>query len=113
MLPKLNRISSSFDIRRLQRLGKHYHFPLLNLTISKNALDHSRFVFIVPKKLDKRAVRRNRTKRLLREAVHALLPEIAPGYEVGMYARRILGEEKLENIILEINESFRKAGLIG
>lgn len=53
----------------------------------KNNMDVSRFGFVVSKNIDKRATARNRIKRVLRERVRTLLPNLPTGKDVIIIAR--------------------------
>lgn len=113
MLPKLNRLSSSFEIRRVQTSGKRFESPLFTLIIFAAKIGNpSRFAFLVSKRLDKRATKRNRTKRLLREAVRLSLAKIEVGYDVIISAKEILAKENIETITIEVKQQLEKAGLV-
>lgn len=72
----------------------------------------TRFACAVPKRLDKRATRRNRTKRLILEAIHLLLPKVTPGFDVVISAKKILWTEKVQDVLLGIEEVLNKGGLL-
>lgn len=87
MLSSHNRLLSS-DISPILRTGMRVRGeffdliyqnrqPLLHVvTESRTPLAGPRFAIIVSSKVDKRATKRNRMKRLVREAVRKLLPSI-------------------------------------
>ena len=64
MIPRLNRLSSA-------RLIASKIVPSSNFSLRyvKNTLSYNRFAFVVGKKIDKRAVVRNKLKRVLRELI--------------------------------------------
>ncbi len=67
-LPHGKRISSRFTFRS----------PIFLLKIASNTQENSRFGIIISKKIDKRAVRRNRMRRLLQQFIQehiALFPK--------------------------------------
>jgi ribonuclease P protein component len=72
-------------------MGKSYAHPLLVLVVLPNDLGETRAAVTAGRSLGN-AVRRNRAKRLLREAVRPLLPGTAPGWDLVMVARRPLAE---------------------
>ena len=94
MLPKENRLTDDYDFRRVKRLGKSYHCPLFKLSIARRKIEGpSRFGFVISKKIDKRAVVRNRIKRLLREAVRNKLEKIPGGFDIVFVVRpKIVGK---------------------
>jgi ribonuclease P protein component len=76
---------------RVRRMGKSYAHPLLVLVVHPNELGETRAAVTAGKSLGN-AVRRNRAKRLLREAVRPLLPQIPLGWDIVLVARRPLEE---------------------
>ncbi len=74
MLPASHRLPHG---RRLSQ-GQTFRNPLFLLKIERNTEEKSRFGIIISKKIDKRAVRRNRMRRLLQNFIQehmALFPE--------------------------------------
>lgn len=72
----LHRLQSVKDFRLLFRFGRKKESRFFQLTVLQNNLLFSRFAFITPKSIDKRAVMRNRLRRRAREWVrmHASCP---------------------------------------
>lgn len=92
MLPKENRLPSS-QIKIVMRTGRRESAEGLQLIFAQNNLSVSRFAFVVPKSVDKRAVARNRLKRLARESVRLALPSLASGWDGVFMVRKGLGDE--------------------
>lgn len=67
-LPKAERISGVKDVSALLAGGKWCRSELLKACYMHNGLEYSRIVVAVPKRLFKRAVKRNLLKRRIREA---------------------------------------------
>ncbi len=109
MLPKENRLTDDYDFRRVRRLGKSFHTPLFVLTIAP-AKDSTtlRFGFITSTKLDKRAVARNRVKRLLREAVHKRLGDFKPGSDIVVVGKKGVVGKKCEDVEREMGKVLEK-----
>jgi ribonuclease P protein component len=76
---------------RVRRMGKSYAHPLLVLVVYPNDIQLTRAAVTAGRSLGN-SVKRNRAKRLLREALRPLLPEIAPGWDIVLVARRPLAE---------------------
>ena len=66
--PKSERISGVKDVSALLAGGKWCRSELLKACYMRNGLEYSRVVVAVPKRLFKRAVKRNLLKRRIREA---------------------------------------------
>jgi len=105
MLPKENRLTDDYDFRRVKRLGKSYHCPLFKLSLARRKIKaESRFGFVISKKIDKRAVVRNRIKRLLRQAVRERLERIPDGFDIVFVVRPQIVGKNYE----EVNSEFDK-----
>jgi len=73
------RLTRSEDFKRVRRAGKSYAHPLVVLIVQKSEQPRIR-VGVAAGRTVGTAVTRNRAKRLLREAMRGLLPNIAPRY---------------------------------
>ncbi len=63
MLPRIRRVPKKL-FQQVVEHGKSYHSTYISLRIIKNPVEEpSRFAFSIPKKLDKRATRRNYLRR--------------------------------------------------
>ena len=113
MLPKHYRLAGH-RIPTLIRSGKRISSHLVSLIYQPTAdnLQPTAITVIVPVRLSKKAVERNRTRRLLREAIHQHLAHLEHGYEVIVMARKILKDEKLTDILSDTTESLQNAGLL-
>ncbi len=58
------------------------------------------------------AVRRNFAKRKMREAVRPLLPEMKPGWDVILIARKPLLLASFEDVVETVKSLLYRAGLI-
>ena len=76
--PKSERISGVKDVSALLAGGKWCRSDLLKACYMRNGLEYSRVVVAVPKRLFKRAVKRNLLKRRIREA-YRLQKELLSG----------------------------------
>ena len=85
MLPDENRLRNKSDFSRLRKSTQLVH-PLLILVRTPNKLDVSRFAFPASRKVGN-AVKRNRGRRLLREAIRSELPNIRPGWDCLLIVR--------------------------
>jgi ribonuclease P protein component len=81
MLKKTFRLSNSKDIYVTSLRGRSFFSPyfVIKFVASPAALPLPRFTVIVSTKVSKRAVERNRIKRVLREAIRGDLSAFRPG----------------------------------
>ena len=77
--PKAERISGVKDVAALLSGGKWMRSELLKACYMRNGLEYSRIVVSVPKRLFKRAVKRNLLKRRIREAYRLQKELLAEG----------------------------------
>ena len=70
------RLTRSEDFKRVRRSGKSYAHPLVVLIVKNSDQPHVR-VGVAAGRTVGTAVTRNRAKRLLREAVRTMIPNIA------------------------------------
>ena len=84
-MQRWRRISGQKRHSQIHREGTSAANRLLVIRYLANGLDHSRFVFVVSKRIGN-AVARNRVKRRLREAVRAR--PLAGGWDAVFIARR-------------------------
>ena len=96
------RLTSSNDFLRVRRLGKSYAHPLVVLITLPNELGYTRVAVSAGRRVGN-AVKRNRAKRLLREAFRSQIGMIAPGWDVVMVARQALQGASLQ----EVSEAVR------
>ena len=89
------RLTRSEDFKRVRRSGKSYAHPLVVLIVQSH--DQPRVkVGVTAGRTVGTAVYRNRAKRLLREAMRPLLPNIASGFDLILIARPGLVSVTLE-----------------
>jgi ribonuclease P protein component len=88
------RLRRSSDVERVYEEGKSWAHPLLVLIVCPNGMELSRVGVTASRKVGS-AVKRNRAKRLLREAARRLYPEFeAKGWDIVLVARPELVEAK-------------------
>jgi ribonuclease P protein component len=105
------RLRNRADFQRLRREGRSYPHRLMVLSVAPNTLMHNRYGFIVSKQIGK-AVKRNRIRRQIREAVRLLHSHLQPGYDVVIIARLSLVEQPYETVQRTMCELFRQAGIL-
>jgi len=95
------RLTSATDIKRVRRTGKSYAHPLVFLIASPNGGQVSRIGVSASQALGN-AVKRNRAKRRMREALRIHFGSLPPGWDLILVARpgldRIAWPELLEAV---------------
>ena len=77
MLKKENRLKKRSAFAATYKIGNSFHRNGITMFLGKEKDNDSptKFGFVVSKKIHKRAVKRNRIKRLMRESVRLILKE--------------------------------------
>jgi len=105
------RLTRSTDFKRVRRTGKSYAHPLAILIVGPNDLTISRFGVTAGRALGN-AVRRNRAKRRLREALRTFLPSTDGGRDVILIARPALNEAEWSDVLNAVATLLKRAGLL-
>lgn len=85
------RLKRSTDFERVRRTGRSFPHPLVVLLVAPNHLEQVRVGIAAGRSIGP-AVVRNRAKRLLRAAMQPLLPDLKPGWDLLLLARKPLSE---------------------
>ncbi len=105
------RLTRSEDFKRVRRSGKSYAHPLVVLIVEKNEQGNIR-VGVAAGRTTGTAVQRNRAKRLLREAMRSLLPNIASNADLILIARSGLASAALADTRSALLNLLQRAQLI-
>lgn len=110
---KKYRLRANADFERLRRDGRTLFHPLLVLSVLPNDREHSRFGFVVGRRIGK-AVVRNRVKRRMREAVRNRIRcgQIVMGWDVVFIARYPIRDASYHQVDEAIGLMLRRAGLL-
>ena len=105
------RLTRSTDIKRVRRLGKSYAHPLIVLLMAVSDKQETRFGIVAGRSVGG-AVERNRAKRLIRESLRPLLPDINPGWDVLLLARHGMDEANFTKVYNAITTLLQRAHLM-
>lgn len=108
MLKRKYRLSAKTKIKNFNSFNSSYFI----LRFTENKLEHNRFGFIVSKKVDKKAVVRNRLKRSFRLCIENNFKEIKLGYDMLFILRREIIFLKPKELCVHINNFLKKEGFI-
>lgn len=89
MLAKKYRLKSAKEIENVFKQGKSTRSGFLFLNYCGNNLSCCRIAFSVGIKYSKKAIDRNRAKRLLREEMKQYLGRLAPGFDIVVYLGQV------------------------
>lgn len=107
------RLRSTTDFERVRRDGRSYAHPLVVLVAARGraAQPATRVGFTAGRSVGT-AVKRNRAKRLLREAYRSLAAEVAPDWDLVLIARAPIVEHKMPEVRAALAQLLRKAHVI-
>lgn len=118
MLPQGHRLRRRADVQRVRQTGRAWRHPLAVLLVlpapgedELNGRPPARFAFSAGRATGK-AVRRNRAKRLLREAVRRHLPAVAPGHDCLLIARQPTADAPFADVSAAVESLLRRAALL-
>jgi len=111
MLPQINRLKRS-DFSSLRRVKPAFFGKYFSLIVSTDETKGKRLGFVISSKISKKAVERNRTKRILSKITRKYIEKTDTDFfALFLVKKEIVGEResKLES---EVEKSFKKAKLI-
>lgn len=104
-------INKNRDFRRIYGKGKYFSSPLLITYIIKNRLNSTR-VGITTSKKTGNAVKRNRSRRIIREAFKALRIKVKSGFDIIFVARAKTSGVKTTDILKDMKRELFKLGAL-
>lgn len=87
-MKKINRLGRGKDMTALMRYGRRISSPLFQVIARSTALPHPRFVFVVGRAADKRAVMRNRLRRRAAEYIRTHLADIPSSCDLAVIIKK-------------------------
>ena len=102
MLKRENRIRLKKEFLEIKNKGRVYYSPLFGLLMSKENDDQKKFAFVVSKKISKKAVERNRIRRLLSEVVRNNLDKFEDGIRLVFLTKQAVLGKSLKEIEREL-----------
>ena len=108
MLPSKNRLTKGTDFNNVYRKGTFFSEGPLSLKTASNNLENTRIGFSIEKKFFKKAVERNRMKRLLREAFQQNLKNVKKGLDIVVFYKKNESDPDLKIISELVKKIIKK-----
>lgn len=112
MLPPKNRLTKTRDFNRVSRYGHKFFSPELILRWTENKENHSRWGIIISRKVDKKAVIRNRIKRRLRAILRENMIFWPSQKDIILIARPQIKELNFRELKENLEQILRKNNLL-
>ena len=114
MLPKEYRLKKKSAFTATYKSGKSFHRNGITMFCGKKKQDMlpCKAGFVVSKKIHKRAVKRNRIKRLLRESFRSFIPINGQNFFF-VFIPKVKEDYSLEEIKSNMSYLLKKGGFIG
>jgi ribonuclease P protein component len=112
MLKKELRIRKQKDFENVFDEGFYSADTFLTLKAVENKMPYSRFGFVVSKKVSKRAVERNRAKRLMSEAIRLTDEKIKSGFDIVFISKSGIVNKSMEEIKKSVEKLLKRSGLL-
>jgi ribonuclease P protein component len=112
-LPKDARLRKPAEFRAVYDGGRRFDGRLVTAFVRANQLEQHRLGITASRKMSRLAVKRNRAKRLLREAFRLNGGELAGlgnSYDWVFNARRLIVEEKAEAVAADLRRIIAQVG---
>ena len=106
-----NRLKKKTDLQKVFKKGKYLEGSFLFIKFIKNSLELSRFGFIVPVKVFKKAVTRNRIRRVLSEVVRVNINRMNDNYDVIVNIKKDMdssSRSSLDELRFDLNKLLNK-----
>lgn len=108
-LPPRMRLRRRGDFQRVYREGSRARGASMTVALAVNGLEHARLGLSVGKRCWKSAVKRNRVRRVFREAFRLSLPELPSGCDLVLIGSTPALRPRLDEVRRELVLLARKA----
>ena len=107
MLKRENRIRLKKEFAEIKNKGRVLYSPLFGFLTHKENDDQKKFGFIVSKKISKKAVDRNKIRRILSEVIRKNLEKVDNGTRVIFLTKKEILGKKYNEIEREVIKFFK------
>lgn len=115
MLKKLNRLTTKFQFNIVKKYGTRISTDLFSVTTlrPRNYEGPTKVGFVVPNTITKKATKRNRIKRLLRESVRKHFTEFPNGQWLAFFVNHKILDKTYEEINSQVTKALQKISIAG
>ncbi len=104
-------LNQNRDFKKVYRAGKSAVHPLLVTYAVKNRKGRARVGITATKKIGK-ACKRNRARRIIREAYRQMEPTVVKGWDIVFVARGRTTQVKMQEVQRVMDKQLQKLGLL-
>jgi ribonuclease P protein component len=104
-------LSENKDFRRIYARGKSFVAPVLVTYVLKNRTNNVRVGITTSKKIGN-AVKRNRSRRVIRAAYREIAPSVKDGYDLIFVARTRTPFVKSTDLVKIVSSQLKQAGVL-
>ena len=108
---KKNVLRKKSDFSAIYNKGKSVGDRYIVLFYRKNGLTYNRTGFLASKKVGN-SVKRNRARRLMKEAYRTFYGELPQGYDFIIIARNTISGRKCADVEKSLKSAFKKTGVL-
>jgi len=112
MLARVYRLVKDKDIEQVFKYGKYYNCDFLNLKKIATNKKNTRFGFVVSLKISKKAVKRNKIKRQLRNIIQKEKNNIKNSFDVIILPKPQIIDKRYKDIEQVLLKLLKKAEII-
>ncbi len=113
MLNKKNRLTSKFQFNVARKYGQYYEGSLMHIYALKpqNYSGETKVGFVISNKFHKKAVRRNKVRRIFREIVRSKMDKLGNGMWIVVHPKFDCLGKTYEEINSDFNKVLQKISL--
>lgn len=112
MLKRKNRLIKNKDFKEVLKKGYFFREQYLAMKSLKTDFADTKIGFIVSKKFSKRAVMRNKAKRILSEILRLKIDNIKTGFDIVVIPSQEILNNNFQNIKQAVDNLFIKSKLL-
>lgn len=112
MLPRDARLTKKNEFEKVKQNGEILQSPLFGLVFITQRTGPTRFGIVVSTKISKKAIQRNRAKRIMREILRETLARISPGFDVVFLAKKKIIQATKKEMEDQTKTLLEKAGIL-